>query len=172
MKRIYNYLLRKTLMVPDQSQRAIMSRVLSTSTWGLLAFTAMGSLGIDTTPAMTTLGITGATLGFACKDLGSNVVAGIAMLWQGQFRTGDIISVGSGSAATTGQVHHWDMRYLYLRGSKGELIHIPNSVVFTTVVTIQNPRPENFAEDAPQSTSTSCPTPAPNNPPVVPKSTK
>ena len=144
MKRIYNRILSKSGM-SDPSTRSLVSRVLATSTYGVIVFSTMGTLGVDTSPLLATLGVTGATIGFACKDIGANAVAGVSLAWQKPFSHGSYVSIGIGGSKVSGVVDHWDMRYLYLRGEGGELIHVPNSIVFNTVITI---------EDRPTATST------------------
>ena len=142
MKRIYGRLLLSTGLIEDPSKRSLVSRIMATSTWSLLGVVALGSIGVDTSPVLTTLGVTGATVGFACKDLGANFAAGTALAFQRPFKTGRIITVGT----VKGTVDHWDMRYLYLKGSKGELICVPNATVFTNIIIIDSVSKEELKE--------------------------
>uniref|UniRef100_A0A7S1QXZ9 Mechanosensitive ion channel n=1 Tax=Neobodo designis TaxID=312471 RepID=A0A7S1QXZ9_NEODS len=143
MKRVYSSVLSRTALVPDPATRSLISRILASSTYAVGTFVALGTFGVDTSPVLAAMGISGATIGFACKDVGANMVAGLSLAASRPFEHGRTISVG----AFKGLVDHWDTRYLYLRGPKGELIHVPNSVVFTSVITVHDPPESAFQRD-------------------------
>ena len=143
MKRVYSSVLSRTMLVADPATRSLVSRILATSTYAVGGFVALGTCGVDTSPIIAAMGISGATIGFACKDVGANMVAGLNLAASRPFEHGRTISVG----AFKGIVDHWDTRYLYLRGPKGELIHVPNAVVFTSVITVHDPPATAFARD-------------------------
>lgn len=147
MKRIFRFLLCKTGVVPDPAVRSLVSRVLATTTWTVAAFTALGTIGVDTTPIMAALGVTGATLGFAAKDVGANAIAGCALAWHQPFNVGTRVSVGMGTSLTKGKVERWDMRYLYLRGEKGELVLVPNNTLYNSVITLDDGGKIEFKDD-------------------------
>jgi small-conductance mechanosensitive channel len=137
LRRVFSSVLERTGAVRDPAARSLVSRMASTGVWGLVAFTAAGTCGIDTAPLIGTLGVTGATVGFACKDIGANVAAGIMLAWQRPFVFGARITVGTGRNAVEGIVDHWDMRYLYLRCPRTDAMHhIPNTTVYTSVLTL------------------------------------
>ena len=56
---------------------------------------ALGTLGIDVTAMVAGLGLTGFALGFALKDVLSNAVAGVLILFYRPFALGDRIVVSS-----------------------------------------------------------------------------
>ena len=149
MKRVFNAVLRRSNIIPDPSVRSVVSRFAAAGVYGVVGTMSLSALGFDCSPLMATLGVTGATIGFASKDVGANLVAGIALAVQRPFQTGSRLRVGTG---VVGEVHHWDLRYLYLRGDDGELIFVPNSIVFSNVIAIENPPEDCFAHDplAPQ----------------------
>lgn len=144
MKRIYASLLRSSTLVPDQATRSLVSRIMATSTYALGTYVALGTLGFDTSPIMAAMGVTGATVGFACKDIGANMAAGLSLAAQRPFQYGSHITIGKDY---TGVVDHWDMRYLYLRGNNNTLLHVPNAIVFTQVIVVHDPPQELFERD-------------------------
>lgn len=144
MKRLFDGFFRKTGLVSDPSQRNVISRVVSVMANGAIAFTVLGTVGIDTSPLLAAAGITGATVGFACRDYGANIVAGIALVGQPCFRTGKRVAIGVGTNRVVGIIDHWDIRYLYLRGDKGELIQVPNNLVLNSVITLDKPKKEDI----------------------------
>ena len=144
MQYITEKFFRRTGIIADSSQRNVISRVIGIGANGVIFFTLLGTLGIDTSPLLTAAGITGATIGFASRDFGANIVAGIALVGQPCFRTGKEISIGLGVNKVGGTIDHWDVRYLYLRGSRGELIQVPNNFILNSVVTLEHPQKEDF----------------------------
>lgn len=144
MKRIFDGFFRRTGIISDPSQRNVISRVASVLANGAVVFTLMGTVGIDTSPILAAAGITGATIGFACRDYGANIVAGIALVGQPCFRTGKRVAIGVGANRVCGVIDHWDIRYLYLKGDHGELIQVPNNFVLNSVITLDKPKLEDI----------------------------
>lgn len=95
------------------------------------AITALGTMGINVLALVTGLGLAGFALGFALKDVLSNLLAGFIVLFFHPFRIDDIISVDDAK----GQVYSINLRYTKLRGD-GKRFLIPNSVVITKTVTV------------------------------------
>jgi small-conductance mechanosensitive channel len=101
---------------------------------GLLVFgavTALGTLGIDVTALVAGLGLTGFALGFALKDIISNVLAGILVIIYKPFQPDDYIAVSS----FKGKVKQINLRYTTLLAD-GREIFVPNSMIFTNAVTV------------------------------------
>ncbi|KEG15235.1 hypothetical protein DQ04_00141230 [Trypanosoma grayi] len=134
MKRVFDRFYHATGIITDSSQRGVASRVSSMLVQGAVAFSLLGTLGVDTSPLIAAAGITGATIGFACKDFGSNFVASIALSGQQSLRTGNYVSIGTGPSLIKGKVVDWDTRYLYLLNTEGHLLHVPNNMVLNSVV--------------------------------------
>jgi small-conductance mechanosensitive channel len=99
--------------IEDPDMRRLFAQVLAGGTWGLLATTAMGTIGVDTKPLLAGLGATGFTLGFALKDAAANMIAGVSLVLQRPFKQGDIVAVGPGGNAK-GTVEAVDYRYVHL----------------------------------------------------------
>ncbi len=118
---------------------------MAATTYAVGGVVFLGTVGIDTAPLLAAVGISGATLGFAAKDIGANAVAAMTLAAKRPFEHGTKMTVGN---LYKGTIDHWDLQYLYLRGEKNELILIPNSVAFTSVLTIHNPSVNVFDWDA------------------------
>lgn len=107
----------------------------------LIAFgivTALGTAGVDVSALVAGLGLTGFALGFAFRDVLSNLLAGVLLLLYQPFRRGDRISV----TGLEGVVTHIDLRYTNLE-CDGNLVLIPNSNLFTNPITVFGKPEEN-----------------------------
>jgi small-conductance mechanosensitive channel len=93
--------------------------------------TALGTAGIDVSALVAGLGLTGFALGFAFRDVLSNVLAGILILMYRPFRRGDRIAV----SGLEGAVTEIDLRYTILEND-GKAILIPNSNLFTNPIIV------------------------------------
>lgn len=114
---------------------AHLTRLLGrTAKVGLLLFgavSALGTLGIDVTALVAGLGLTGFALGFALKDVISNVLAGVLVIIYKPFQPGDEITI----ASFAGTVKEIDLRYTTLE-AEGKAVFVPNSMVFSNPVTV------------------------------------
>lgn len=115
----------------DASLTRLLGRAAKVGLLVLGAVVALGTLGIDVTALVAGLGLTGFALGFALKDIISNVLAGILVIIYKPFQRGDRIAV----AAFTGTVTEIDLRYTTLE-CEGKTIFVPNSMVFSNPVTV------------------------------------
>jgi len=95
------------------------------------AITALGTLGIDVSALVAGLGLTGFALGFAFRDVLSNLLAGVLILLYRPFRRGDRIRV----TGFEGSVTNIDLRYTELDAGD-RMILIPNSNLFTNPIEV------------------------------------
>jgi|TARA_B100002003_G_C14140717_1_gene548545 small-conductance mechanosensitive channel len=93
--------------------------------------TALGTLGIDVSAIVASLGLTGFAVGFALKDSISNLLSGVLILIHQPFNVGDSIKVKT----FEGLVTVIDLRYTRLE-QDGEKILVPNSLLFTNPISI------------------------------------
>jgi small-conductance mechanosensitive channel len=93
--------------------------------------TALGTAGVNVSALVAGLGLTGFALGFAFRDVLSNLLAGVLILLYRPFSRGDRISV----TGLEGVVTHIDLRYTNLEHD-GNLMLIPNSNLFTNPITV------------------------------------
>ena len=91
------------------------------------------------------MGTVGRAVGFALKDLASSLIAGLLVVGERPFRTGDWIEVGG----TYGEVRHIGMRTVQLLTSDDNLVSIPHSRLWTESISNSNdgnPRLQCVAE--------------------------
>jgi small conductance mechanosensitive channel len=94
--------------------------------------TVLGTIGVDVKALVAGLGLTGFALGFALRDIISNLLAGVLILLYRPFRRGDRISV----AGSEGTVREIDLRYTRLEGDDHAQLLVPNSILFTNSIKV------------------------------------
>ncbi len=98
----------------------------------LIAFIALlASLGVSWTGLLTFLGAGTVALSLALQDVLKNFFSGIFLLMERPFRVGDFIKVKD----IEGEVQGIDVRTTVVKISDGSVVMIPNSLVFTEVLT-------------------------------------
>jgi small-conductance mechanosensitive channel len=93
--------------------------------------TALGTAGVDVRALVAGLGLTGFALGFAFRDVLSNVLAGVLILMYRPFNRGERIAV----TGLEGTVSDIDLRYTILE-NEGKTILIPNANLFTNPIVV------------------------------------
>lgn len=117
-------------MKADTGAVLLLSRVYY---YGVLTFgliTALGTAGMNVSALVAGLGLTGFALGFALKDVLSNLVSGIMLLVYRPFHIGDQIRMGE----YEGTIETIRMRDTVLRAFDGRYVIIPNTKLITEVV--------------------------------------
>ena len=105
------------------------ARVVSTALLLFGAVTALGTMGVNVSALVAGLGLTGFALGFAMKDILSNLMSGVLILLYRPFSINDHITV----TGLEGLVTEIDLRYTRLE--KGDRIYlIPNSLLITNTI--------------------------------------
>lgn len=101
--------------------------------------TSLGTMGINVSAMVAGLGLSGFALGFALKDVLSNLLSGAMMLIYQPFKSGDRIVV----SGCEGEVTEINLRYTVLQGKDREYM-IPNSAMFKTLIQLL---PKNRSEE-------------------------
>ena len=123
----------------DASVVNLLARVANVVIWIIGLVTALGTVGIDISAIVASLGLTGFAMGFALKDSISNLLSGVLILIYRPFRVGQWINVKS----FEGNVTAIDLRYTTLE-KDDEKILVPNSLLFTNPINIRSKsEPEN-----------------------------
>lgn len=86
--------------------------------------------GVQLSGLLTFLGALSLAATFALQDVLKNLVAGLYLLWEQPFLIGDAIEVKD----VTGTVEDVQIRTTVLRAENGQLIVVPNAVLFTEIV--------------------------------------
>lgn len=110
---------------------AFVAQILKISLIVVGLVSALGTLGINVTAMVAGLGLTGFALSFALKDVLSNAVAGILVLFYRPFVREDTITV----SGFKGKVVSVDLRYTTLQNDQDQVL-IPNAVLFTQTVSV------------------------------------
>ncbi len=95
------------------------------------AITALGTVGIDVTAVVASLGLAGFGLAFALRDPISNLLAGVIVLMYRPFRVGDHVA----TAGFEGKVVAIDLRFTTIDSDDNRHL-IPNSILLSTPVTV------------------------------------
>jgi len=106
---------------------SIISKVL----WLLLLMMVATCLGLNITPLIMGLSVTGFVVGFACQDSLANLAAGLMIAMNEPFAVGDSVTV----ANVTGVVHEVSMMATVVRDESGNRIVIPNKSAWGGVIT-------------------------------------
>ncbi len=132
-KRITEKIAIKT--VSSKSLQFLMAKSASTVTWisGILLACVIAFPGLSLGDIIATLGLSSVAIGFAFQDIFKNFLAGILILLQQPFRIGDQIVVND----YEGTVDQIDIRTTEIITYTGELVVIPNSTVFTSIVRVR-----------------------------------
>src|SRR4051812_23414314 len=110
---------------------SLLGRTASSIALVMGTITALGTMGVDVSAMVASLGLTGFALGFAFKDALSNLLSGVLLLIYRPFKRSDKISV----TGFEGRVIEINFRYTVLAGD-GKKYLIPNSTLFTNAVSI------------------------------------
>ena len=96
------------------------------------AISALGTMGINVSALVASLGLVGFALGFALKDSISNTLAGFLILFYQPFQVGDRIEI----TKIEGQVMNINLRYIVIK-TDSEQTMIPNSIALNNPVTVK-----------------------------------
>jgi small-conductance mechanosensitive channel len=117
--------------VRDRSVRMLLTQLPYYLVWAAGVGVALDAVGVNLQSAVTALGLGGVALGFALKDILSNLVSGMLILAMGPFEIGDQIVIGE----TEGTVEQIELRATQIRTYDGRLVLVPNGEVFTSRIT-------------------------------------
>lgn len=85
----------------------------------------LSEIGIPIGPMLAGFGVVGVAIGFGAQYLVSDLIAGIFIIWENQYRIGDVVKVGT----VTGLVEDITLRKTVLRDLDGVVHHVPNGEV-------------------------------------------
>jgi small-conductance mechanosensitive channel len=132
---IQEQLEKRTHLDPGVIQLA--STVGATAVYGIGALTLAGTLGIDTTPLLASLGVSSAVAGFAVKDIATNSVSGVSLLVSRPFEIGDKVTISIKEGSVTGIVKAVSIRNVTLITPTSRIV-IPSSTVLSAPITVHN----------------------------------
>ena len=120
------------------SFKDLVVQLLSIAVWivGLLTAAVIVFPGMTPSKVLTVLGLSSVAVGFAFKDIFENFFAGILILWRYPLDKGDFIRV----EGKTGRVEDITVRNTMLRQADGQLLVLPNSLLFKNPVDVVTSR--------------------------------
>ena len=117
-----------------QSLKELFTLLISIFVWmmGIMIAAVIVFPGLTPASILAGLGIGSVAIGFAFKDVFENFLAGIIILFRREMRIGDHISC----EGIEGQVDHIAIRESHIRQTDGQLVIVPNSILFKNPVTV------------------------------------
>lgn len=94
--------------------------------WAILLIVVLRHVGIDVTPLVAGLGVTGFIVGFACQESLANLAAGVMIALNRPFKVGDWIQAGG----QEGTVKELNMMATIIATGDNKKIVLPNKVVW------------------------------------------
>lgn len=90
-----------------------------------MLYWCLGVLGVDTATLLASAGIITLAVSFGAKDLITDILCGLFIIFEGEFRVGDVISVGG----NTGTVMEIGVRTTKINDSNGNVLLLRNSSI-------------------------------------------
>lgn len=147
LTRRFHGVLDRSTLIPDSDLRLLMAQGLVVLTYGISFTAALGTAGVDTSPLLASVGGLSIALGLALKDGVSQVLAGVQLVMQKPFRTGDIVKILAGGKEWYGKVISIDHQFIKLelkddgvaiKSSSLGYVSIPSGKVNGTPIVVQN----------------------------------
>ena len=122
------------------SLRSLLVQTSYVGAWiaGILLASIIAFPEVDFGDLIALLGLGSVAIGFAFQDIFKNFLAGVLLLLQEPFSLGDQIIVDS----YEGTVSEIALRSTQIRTYRGEVVVIPNSVVFTSPIQVMTGKPQ------------------------------
>jgi ABC-type multidrug transport system fused ATPase/permease subunit len=114
----------------SNSVPSLIDNLIRIAVYIIVGIIVLSSLGIDGGSLVTFFGLATAAVTLSLQDVLKNIFSGIYLLAEQPFSPGDRIRV----SGEEGRVERVDLRVTRIRNDRQELILVPNSTVFTTVV--------------------------------------
>jgi small conductance mechanosensitive channel len=119
-----------TVLTERRRQRAetmgsVLRHLASVIILGTAALMALGRLGIDIAPLLTSVGILGVAVGFGAQELVKDFISGMFMLLEDQYGVGDVIDTGT----AVGTVEAVTLRITRLRDVDGKVWYVRNGTI-------------------------------------------
>ncbi len=132
LRRTVRKALRRSSM--RSSLQELVERLATILVWcaGLLLAALFWFPGLTPTTALGGLGLLSVAVGFAFQDIFENFFAGVLLLWRFPFESGDFIEC----EGILGKVEEVTVRMTKLRLTSGELMLVPNSMLFKNPVNV------------------------------------
>ncbi|WP_323768541.1 mechanosensitive ion channel family protein [Marinovum sp.] len=137
LSKLATYLMQKAMARTRlrPSLKELFTLLVSIAVWitGLMVAAVIVFPGLTPASILAGLGIGSVAIGFAFKDVFENFLAGILILFRPEMRIGDYIEC----EGIEGQVDHIAIRESHIRQTDGQLVIVPNAILFKNPVTVR-----------------------------------
>ncbi|HIA92158.1 TPA: mechanosensitive ion channel family protein [Candidatus Saccharibacteria bacterium] len=106
----------------------IISGALNIILWPLAIILAIAQVGVDIAPLIAGASIVGVALGFGAQSLVKDIISGLFIIVENQYRVGDVVDLDG----TSGSVEKITLRVTVLRDLDGVVHHVPNGTIDRT----------------------------------------
>lgn len=131
----------RSKLISDMDLARLVSKSIAAVTYGFIGITLMGTIGIDTTPIITGLGVTGFTIGFALKEIATNFLSGILLMFEKPFEKGCDLKIHGSGGGLEGTVMAIDIRHVHLKLFDSDaVVLVPSSVVYSNPLSVTRPK--------------------------------
>ena len=108
----------------------LVGKIISAFVWIILVVVVLGFFGVDLTPVLAGLGITGVVLGFALQESIASLFSGIMIALNSPFRVGDWVDIGD----ISGTVESMDLMCVTLSSGDNKKITMNNKNVWSSTI--------------------------------------
>ncbi|PVA05285.1 mechanosensitive ion channel family protein [Thalassorhabdomicrobium marinisediminis] len=135
---ILDRVLRRTKL--RASLKELFHLLLSIFIWtmGIMVAAVIVFPGLTPASILAGLGLGSVAIGFAFKDVFENFLAGIIILFRPEMRIGDFIECED----VEGVVEHIAIRETHIKQTDGQLVIVPNSILFKNPVWVRTDQPK------------------------------
>jgi len=114
----------------DRTLEILVQNTLKVFLWTVVIIIALANVGFDVSGFIAGLGVMGFIVGFAAKDVLSNLAAGLFLLVKRPFNIGDIVDV----AGVKGCVEEMTLSSCAVITEEGHYVTIPNAKIWGTAI--------------------------------------
>lgn len=106
---------------------AVFSGTLRITVWIIAILMIASELGLNIGPLLAAAGVAGLAFGFGGQYLIRDIISGLFIIFENQYRVGDVVCIGT----TCGLVEDISLRLTILRDLDGTVHYVPNGEVHT-----------------------------------------
>lgn len=135
LSRVLSGLIRRDLYATKKDRRkrvdtltGLGSAIIRLVVWGIGGITIINIAGVNTAPFLASAGVIGVALGFGAQKLINDLVSGMFIIFENQYRVGDYIEI----EGVSGTVEEITIRTTVLRDLNGAIHHVPNGAIVVT----------------------------------------
>lgn len=106
----------------------VVTKTLQILIWIVAILMVLAEIGINIAPLLAGAGVAGIAIGFGAQALIKDVLGGLFIIMENQYRVGDVVKLNE----TAGSVEDITLRTTILRDLDGNVHHVPNGLITKT----------------------------------------